>query len=373
LEHLPQWLARQARVLGEAMQPELSIVHYKGFGKTLDIRAQPPPEEMMRKLRQADVVVFDGDDFEVADGAHGVCVNFVCALPMIFASGDWSAERRPALLAFKLEDQEAGFLGSWHGLRCCIGRDGLPFKAAAAAPGWAADRVIEITYILIPQVVCSPSYRGGVLWRGSVGSQLPPQRSHIFAAILDDAKQINGWCDVIELNRLRLSDNLPPFTTQPHYCESQSAHIQVVAGQSHAPAAAAPDPDPAHAHAHAHAHQGSQAVVPDTPTMLYFSQVQEHALPPLASCYVSLGTLATLATAAVDARLVRLKRQVVAWGGYHIVACELSAESALFMPNFAQALPWHYFHAVRTKQVGAAVERQEGALKAAQFHGLHCH
>jgi hypothetical protein len=38
---LPQWLAHQARVLGEAMQPELSIVHYKGFGKTLDIRAQP--------------------------------------------------------------------------------------------------------------------------------------------------------------------------------------------------------------------------------------------------------------------------------------------------------------------------------------------
>jgi D-tyrosyl-tRNA(Tyr) deacylase len=88
---------------------------------------------------------------------------------------------------------------------------------------------------------------------------------------------------------------------------------------------------------------------------------------------VSLGTLATLATAAVDRRFVHLKRQVVAWGGYHIVACELSAESALFMPKFAQTLPWHYFHAVRTKKVGAAVERQEGLLKAAQFHGLHCH
>ena len=239
----------------------------------------------------------------------------------------------------------------------------MPVKVAADAHGWAVDLVIEIAYVLIPQVVCSPSYRGGVLWRGSVASQLPSQRSHIFAAILDDAKQINGWFDKIELNRLRLCDNLPPFTLQPRYCESQSARTHAVAGRSHAPAGAVT----------VTAHEASEAALPHTPAMLYFSQVQEDSLPPLATCYVSLGTLATLATAAVDARLVRLKRQVVSWGGYHIVACELSAESALFMPNFAQALPWHYFHAVRTKQVGAAVERQEGALKAAQFHGLHCH
>ena len=112
VEHLPQWLTHQARVLGEAMQPELSTVHYKGFGITLDIRAQPPPEEMMRKLREADVLVFDGNNFEVANRADVICVNFVCAILMIFAPGDWSADPRPALLAFKLDDQEAGFLGS---------------------------------------------------------------------------------------------------------------------------------------------------------------------------------------------------------------------------------------------------------------------
>ena len=44
---------------------------------------------------------------------------------------------------------------------------------AADAPGWAADLIIEIAYILIPQVVCSPSYRGGVLWHASVAPQLP--------------------------------------------------------------------------------------------------------------------------------------------------------------------------------------------------------
>jgi len=127
--------------------------------------------------------------------------------------------------------------------------------------------------------VCSPSYRGGVLWRGSVASQLPSPRSHIFAAILDDAKQINSWFDKIELNRLRLSDNLPPFTLQPRYCESQSARTHAVAGRSHAPAGAVTVTDPAH--------EASEAALPHTPAMLYFSQVQEDSLPPLATLAVT--------------------------------------------------------------------------------------
>jgi hypothetical protein len=106
---------------------------------------------------------------------------------------------------------------------------------------------------------------------------------------------------------------------------------------------------------------------------LHFTGAQESALSPEAKVFVSLGTLAALATGAIDDSLVHLKRQVVVWGGHHIVACELAAESALFQPAFSETLPWHYFHAQRSKSVGDGVEWQHGLLNGVQYFGLRCH
>jgi hypothetical protein len=358
MEQLPLWLASKARTLGDAVRPELSVVHFKGFGQTMDIRARPPSEDMLSMLCGADVVVFDGDRFEVASDYDGICVNFVCALPMICSAAQSRTESRPALLAFKLEDEEADFLRSWQGLRCCVGSDQLPLKIAADAPNLLSARVIEVAYVLVPRNVCSPSYRGGILWNGAAGSKLPSQRTRIFSSILDDAKKINGWENGAELNQSRMRCNLPPFP---------DGLYEAMAGSL---------PGPHHVHDECHeisSENAHEALCEARGPASYFSLDKEGELAAGSSDFVSLGTLATLATAAVDHSAVHLKRQVVAWGGYHVVTHELAAESALYSPNFSECLPWHYFHAERTKHAGAGVERQEGLLNGVQFRGLHCH
>ena len=364
LEQLPLWLASKARTHDDRSQPELSVVHYKGFGKTLDIRDAPPPADLLRMLAAADVVAFDGDWFEVASDSDGLSVNFVCALPMLFASGQSSTEPGPALLAFKIDDQEAEFLQSWHGLRCHLGSDLLPFKLDAHLPDWAPHRVIAITYVIVPRCVCSPSYRGGILWNGAAAAALPPQRHHLFSSILDDAKKIDCWESIAELNQSRIASDLPPFTDRSH----EAGHSPAVSSSParlalHSPLSASPENG---------RESLFEAPAADAAAHSYFSHAHEEKLAPGASVYVSLGTLATLATYHRSPSL-HLQRQVVVWGGYHIVACELAAESALYMPNFPSALPWHYFHAARTRVVGAEVETQQGLLQGVQFCGLHCH
>jgi len=337
LEQLADWLESRARPLREGSLRDLSIVHFKGFGNTMDIRARPPPEEMLRMLRSADVLEFDGDLFEVAPDSDGIGINFVGALPMLFAHDGSNLGSGPALLAFKLEDEIEGFLESWHGLCCSVGKDHPPTKLAFNS---VADRVIDITYVLVPRSVCSPHYRGGVLWSGTAGSKLPPLRSHIFASILDDAKKIAGSCsasDGVGKQGIVLDEESSGLVA------SECSH-QAMSGSLDAAAI----------------------------TSQHFSLAQEDKLTDRCKCYVSLGTLATLATAVVDERAVRLERQVVAWGGYYIVACELAAESALYLPTFAQALPWKYFHAERTKVVDSVVVRQEGLLRGVQYRGLQC-
>ena len=337
LEKLADWLTSIARPVHEASLRELSVVHFKGFGKTMDIRARPPPEDMLSMLRRADVLEFDGDDFEVAPDSGGIGINFACALPMLFASGDSSLGSGPALLAFKLEDEKEDFLHCWHGLCCSVGSDQLPIKLA---PNSAADHIIDIMYVLVPRSVCSPDYCGGVLWSGAAGSKLPLQRSHVFASILDDAKRFAGSHPI--------SDGIGK---QANILDEKSSHL--VSSER--------------------THEAVGEALHDAATAsLHFFHAQENKLTQRCKYYVSLGTLATLATAAIDDRVVRLERQVVAWGGYHIVACEFAAESALYLPNFAESLPWSYFHTERTKKVGSVIERQEGLLKGVQHRGLHC-
>jgi hypothetical protein len=343
LEQLPLWLASKSRAFGEGNQSLLSVVHYKGFGQTMDIRARPPPENMLSMMRAADVLVFDGDNFEVAD-SDGICVNFVCALPIVCGFADPSQQPAPALLAFKLEDEEAIFLDSWQKSRCVIGIDKVPFKISADAPDWSPHRVIDITYVLIPRSVCSPSYRGGVLCSAAAAHTLPTSRSHIFASILDDAKKLSSWVD---------SANPNP----PHLVPDGAA------AQAFAPGEECPQ-EVAVANENAHATAAAA---------LHFACVNEAALHPNSKVFVALGTLATVATAAVDHCLVDLKRRVVVWGGGDIVACELAAQKALYMPTFSETLPWHYFHAVRTRKVGDEVQYQEGVLNTVQCSGFHCH
>jgi hypothetical protein len=366
LEQLPLWLASKARMHDGRSHPELSVVHYKGFGKTLDIRDGPPPADLLRMLAAADVVAFDGDWFEVAPGSDGICVNFVCALPMLFASSHARTEPGPALLAFKIEDEEAEFLQSWNGLRCRVGSDGLPFKVAADRPDCAPHRVVEIAYVIVPRCVCSPSYRGGILWNGAAAAALPPPRDHIFASILDDAKKIDRWESIAELNQSRIASNLPPFRDRSQLGRSPAVSLSPARDALHSPPNASPED----------ARASLFEAAADAAVHSYFSHAHEDKLAPGASVFVSLGTLATLATYHQATSLhpaIHLQRRVVAWGGYHIVACELAAESALYMPNFPSALPWHYFHAIRTRVVGAEVETQQGVLKGVQCSGLHCH
>ena len=367
LDRLPHWLASKCCTFREENQSELSVVHYKGFAKTLDIRARPPSEDMLRILRGADVLVFDGDDFEVAD-SDGISVSFVCALPMVCAGGEPPHEPAPALLAFKLEDEEAMFLDSWHKLRCSIGVDKLPHKVAADLPDWLPDRVIDITYVLIPRSVCSPSYRGGILWSASAGSKLPIPRSHIFASILDDAKKISSRSSATELQQSR---DHALISVQPNASPHQlleSSHEDHGSG------------GPGFSSGEVVLHQAALENARKIPSIalhacdyVLFAGAEETALSPSAKVFVSLGTLATLATGVVDDHLVNLKRQVVAWGGFHIVACELAAESALYEPSFPETLPWQYFHAQRSKYFGDRVELQEGLLHGVRYSGLHCH
>ncbi len=372
MEQLPLWLASKARTLCDGVRPELSVVHYKGFGQTMDIRARPPSADMLSMLCGAGVVVFDGDRFEVASDSDGICVNFVCALPMICSATHSRAESGPALLAFKLEDEETDFLRSWQGLRCCIGSDQLPYKITVDAHNLPSAHVIEITYVLIPRNVCSPSYRGGILWNGFAGSKLPSQRTRIFSSILEDAKKISGWENDAELNQSRVRCNLPPFPVRSYEAElpqSMADSLPVFAGWASAHVA----DDEGREVSSENSHEALFEARGPVGAVSYFSHAKEGELAAGSSYFVSLGTLATLATAAVDHSAVLLKRQVVAWGGYHVVTHELAAESALYSPNFADCLPWHYFHAERTKRVGAIVERQEGLLNGAKFRGLHCH
>jgi hypothetical protein len=337
----------------------------------MDIRSRPPPEDMLRMMRAADVLVFDGDNFET-DDSDGICVNFVCALPIVCASVHTISEAAPALLAFKLEDEEAIFLDSWHKLRCGIGIDKLPFKVAADHSGWLPDGVVDITYVLIPRSVCLPSYRGGVLCSASVGIGLSFPRSLIFASILDDAKKITSWHDRIEFQQPRVGCNTDPIPVQPtaspnHPVESPCGHHGNGA-QSFSQGMNSSD------QAHIETSHEKPTSARDTclPVAMHFASAQEASLSQSAKVFVSLGTLATLATGAVDDH-VHLKRQVIAWGGSHIVACELAAESALFQPAFPETLPWHYFHAQRSKVVGDRVEWQEGVLNGVQYSGLYCH
>ncbi len=347
LGKLPLWLESKApRAFGEGNRLELSVVHYKGFGKTMDIRTRPPPQNMLSMMRAADVLVFDGDDFEV-DGPDRIGANFVCALPLVCGSLDPGQEPAlPALLAFKIEDKEAHFLDCWQNLRCAIGIDKLPFKVEADAPNWSPDRVIDVTYVLIPRSVCLPNYRGGILCSAAAASALPFPPSRVFESVLDDAKKIIGWVDSHGPDSL-LPVALDGTVTQPSAVEA--------AGKSSA------------------GETPTQAADTAVPATLHFNYANEAALHPSAKVYVSLGTLATLATAAVDNRRVDLKRGVVVWGGGDVVACELAVESALFMPTFPETLPWHYFHAIRSRNVGDAVQLQEGLLSAVRFPGLSVH
>jgi hypothetical protein len=325
-------------------------------------------------LQSSDVLVFDGDYFEVASDNEGIAVSFVCALPMIFASCGTSSGAAPALLAFKFEDEEAEFLRSWHTLRCVTGSKQPPIKLDHNLPDWKPDIVVKITYIIVPRNVCSPDYSGGVLWSSLSGSKLPLERSHIFASILEDAKRISCWEDINVLNQLRSRSNLPPLPVELHSFEDGSQHQ--LAGCSHVShgsslqAAVLAEKCSGIASSQSASLRG--ALAPDESAILQVFHAQEDKLTPLCKQYVSLGTLATLATAAFNHPFIQLKRQVVAWGGYHIVACELAAQAALFMPNFPQILPWFYFHAERTKNVGSRVERQEGLLKGVHCCGLHC-
>ena len=341
LEQLPLWLESKApRAFGEGDRSELSVVHYKGFGRTMDIRSRPPPHNMLAMMRAADVLVFDGDDFAV-DGPDQIGANFVCAVPL--ACG--FADAGPALLAFKIEDREADFLNSWQSLRCVIGIDKLPLKVSAATPDWSPDRVIDVTYVLLPRFVCLPTYRGGALCSAAAASVLPYPRSLFFESVLDDAKKISGH------NSLPVAAALGGAAAQPSAAGACASSLEAaVENATETPTQAASAPSTSH-----------------------FNFDNEAALHPSAKVFVSLGTLATIATAGVDSGRFHLKRKVVVWGGGDVVASELAVESALYLPTFSESLPWHYFHALRSRNVDGVVQVQEGLLNAVQYSGLSVH
>jgi len=273
---------------------------------------------MLTMMRAADVLVFDGDDFEV--DSDRICVNYVCALPLVCGSVDSSPGRAPDLLAFKIEDKESHFLGSWQSLRCFIGIDKLPFKVAADAPDWSPDRVIDVTHVIIPRSVCLASYRGGILCSAAAASTLPYPPSRIFESVLDDARKISGWSDSIGHN--------PPLPIAPDGTAAQPA-APGLGESSHEVAVENANKTP------------TQAEHPAVPTTLHFNFANEAALHPNAKVFVSLGTVATLATAAVDNRRVHLKRGVVVWGGGD-VACELAAVAAVRWALAACVVQWEF-------------------------------
>eukprot|EP00004_Rigifila_ramosa_P018689 TRINITY_DN4675_c0_g1_i1.p2 TRINITY_DN4675_c0_g1~~TRINITY_DN4675_c0_g1_i1.p2 ORF type:complete len:111 (+),score=26.35 TRINITY_DN4675_c0_g1_i1:33-335(+) len=83
--------------LGQLLQRCSSVVHLKGFGSGMDVAASPPPRELVALLAGADMIVFDGDDWDPT--------SFVAALRVVvderFLLPVDAAAPLPHLVAFK--------------------------------------------------------------------------------------------------------------------------------------------------------------------------------------------------------------------------------------------------------------------------------
>jgi hypothetical protein len=85
------------------------VIHFKGFGPTMDTKANPPPKDLIHRLSQCDVIVFDGDDYSHESFTH--------VFDLLFAHTRDVQTTYPALLAFKIADEATQLIGqasSWH-------------------------------------------------------------------------------------------------------------------------------------------------------------------------------------------------------------------------------------------------------------------
>jgi hypothetical protein len=101
------FLEDEAR-LAALVKPYKTLVHYKGFGPSIDISTNPPLEEMIRTLSATDVLVFDGDDYSDASFTH--------AIPKVLEILDKEQRPPPILLALKFLDEKDAFVQSWTGV-----------------------------------------------------------------------------------------------------------------------------------------------------------------------------------------------------------------------------------------------------------------
>jgi hypothetical protein len=85
-----------------------TLVHYKGFGPSIDIQTNPPSEEMIRTLSTADVLVFDGDNY--SDD------SFTYTILKVLEILDREKLSQPILLALKFLHEKDVFVQSWSGV-----------------------------------------------------------------------------------------------------------------------------------------------------------------------------------------------------------------------------------------------------------------